>query len=99
MTGVLWKLFDRCVYQKRNISRFTVTFSLYNRPYPSVNDSIQGCKFKQERKVIQLLYINKFRLYGESKDDLEPLMNTARIFTDDIKMKFGIRKCATLVIK
>ena len=26
-------------------------------------------------------------------------MNTVRVFTEDIKMKFGISKCATLVMK
>ena len=39
------------------------------------------------------------KLYGESKDDLEVLMNTVRIFKNDIKMKFGINKYATLAMK
>ena len=26
-------------------------------------------------------------------------MNTVRIFTDDLQMKFGLSKCATLVVK
>ena len=32
-------------------------------------------------------------------DDLEVLMNTVKIFTDNIKIKFGNSKCATLVMK
>ena len=35
----------------------------------------------------------------KSTDDLEVLMNAVRIFTDDITMKFCIKKCAALVIK
>ena len=38
-------------------------------------------------------------LYGESKDDLEALMITVKILTDDITMTFDISKCATLVRK
>ena len=38
-------------------------------------------------------------IYKKSNDDLEALMNPVRIFTDSIKMKFGISKCATLVMK
>ena len=42
--------------------------------------------------------MDDLKLYGNSKDDLEILMNTARIFTDGIKMKFYISKCATFVL-
>ena len=37
------------------------------------------------------------KLSGKSKYDLETLMNTARTFTDGIKIKFG--KSTDLVIK
>ena len=43
--------------------------------------------------------MNDLKLYGKSKDDLDALMNTVRIFTDDIKMKFGISQCATHEMK
>ena len=46
-----------------------------------------------------LLYMGDLELYGKSKDDLKALMNNVRSFTKKIKMKFGISKCATLVIK
>ena len=50
-------------------------------------------------KVNHLLYMNDLKLYGKSKDDLEALMNSVRIFIDDKNMKFGASKCAILVMK
>ena len=38
-------------------------------------------------------------MYGKSKEDLETLMNTVRVFSDDIGMQFGIYKCAITVMK
>ena len=43
--------------------------------------------------------MDDLKLYVKSKDVLEALMNTVCIFTDTVKIKFGISKCATLVMK
>ena len=64
-----------------------------------LREARQGYKFRQGRKVNHLLYMDDLKLYGKSKAELEALVNTVRIFTDDIKMKFGLQKCATLVMK
>lgn len=39
-----------------------------------------------------LLYMDDLKLYGKTKAELEALVNTVRIFTNDIKMKFGLQK-------
>ena len=64
-----------------------------------LREAIQGYKFRQGRKVNHLLYMDDLKLYGKSKTELEALVNTVRIFTSDIQMKFGLQKCATLVMK
>ena len=43
--------------------------------------------------------MDDLKLYGKSKEELEALVNTVRIFTSDIQMKFGLQKCATLVMR
>ena len=50
-------------------------------------------------KVNHLLYMDDLKLYGKSKEELESLVQTVRIFTDDVKMRFGLNKCATLTMK
>ena len=43
--------------------------------------------------------MDDLKLYGKSKDDLEALTNTVRIFTDNTNMKFGISKCTARAMK
>ena len=38
------------------------------------------------------------RLYGKSTAELESLLSTVRIFSNDISMEFDLDKCATLTI-
>ena len=58
-----------------------------------------GYKLRQGRKVNHLLYMDDLKLYGKNKAELESLVQTVKIFTDDIGMRFGLSKCATLVMK
>ena len=39
------------------------------------------------------------KLYGNSKQETERLTNTIRIFSKDIAMAFGIKKCAHFTMK
>jgi hypothetical protein len=64
-----------------------------------LREAVQGYKFRQGRKVNHLLYMDDLKLYGKSKTELEALVNTVRLFSEDIRMKFGLQKCATLVMK
>ena len=43
--------------------------------------------------------MDDLKLYAKSEEGLESLVQTVRIFSDDIGMEFGIGKCATLVLK
>jgi len=42
-----------------------------------------------------LVYVDDQKLNGKSKSELEALVNTARIFTRDKEMKFGLKMCRT----
>jgi hypothetical protein len=59
-----------------------------------------GYKIKkdQQTKINHLLFMDDVKLYAESKPQLQSLLKTVKIFSDDIKMKFGIDKCATINI-
>ena len=64
-----------------------------------LREASQGYKFREGRKVNHLLYMDDLKLYGKSKNELESLVNTVRIFSEDIKMKFGLQKCASVLMK
>ena len=42
--------------------------------------------------------MDSLKLFRKTKNDLESLVQTVRIFTEDIRMRFGLQKCATLVM-
>ena len=45
-------------------------------------------------RVNHLLYMDDLKLYARSNKEIESLVNTVRIFSDDIHMQFGEDKCA-----
>ena len=53
---------------------------------------------KNTAKISNLLYMDDLKLYRKSTTALESLLNTVRIFNNDISMEFGLDKCATLAI-
>ena len=54
---------------------------------------------KNANKISHLLYMDDLKLYGKSAPELESLLNTVRIFSNDVSMEFGLDKCATLTIQ
>ena len=53
---------------------------------------------KNGPKISHLLYMDDLKLYSKTSSKLESLLNTVRIFSNDIEMEFGLDKCATLVL-
>lgn len=53
---------------------------------------------KTAARISHLLYMDDLKLYGKTEAELQSLLNTVRIFSNDISMEFGLDKCATLTI-
>ena len=58
-----------------------------------------GYIYAKNTKVNHLLFMDDLKLYARSECQLDSLIQSVRIFSNDIGMKFGIEKCAVLVIK
>ena len=54
---------------------------------------------KDGPSVNHRLYMDDLKLYGRSESELDTLLNITKSFSDDIKMEFGIDKCASVTIK
>ena len=52
-----------------------------------------------KEKINRVLFMDDLKLQAENEKGLESLVQTVRIFSDDIGMEFGMDKCATLVLK
>ena len=55
--------------------------------------------YKSQEKINPLKYIDDIKLFAKNEKELETLIHAVRIFSQDIRMEFGIEKCAMLVIK
>ena len=51
---------------------------------------------KDMKPINHLFFMDDMKLYGASKDQLDLLVRVVRIFLQDIKMAFGLDKCAVL---
>ena len=54
---------------------------------------------RSQGKVNHLMYMDDVKLFAKNEKELETLIHTVRIFSRDMGIKFGIEKCAMLVMK
>ena len=54
---------------------------------------------KSQEKINHLMYMDDIKLFAKNKKELETLIQTVRIYSQDIGIEFGIEKCAMLVMK
>ena len=55
-------------------------------------------EFRNGEAINHLLFMDDLRLFPKSGRTLNSLIQTIRIFSEDIGMQFGIEKCAMLVM-
>ena len=54
---------------------------------------------KKGERINRLLFMDDLKLFGKNVDQIGSLVNTVRIFSEDIKMEFGLSKCGVLIMK
>ena len=43
--------------------------------------------------------MDDLKLFAKNVDQIDSLVNTVRIFSEDIKMEFGLSKCGVIIMK
>ena len=65
-----------------------------------LRDAASGYHFASNgQKVIHLLFMDDLKLYASNEKSLESLIETVRVFSNDIRMEFGMEKFAVLTMK
>ena len=54
---------------------------------------------RSQKKVNHIMYMDDIKLFAKNEKELETLIHTTRIYSQDTGMEFGIEKCALLVMK
>ena len=61
--------------------------------------STAGYDLAKGFKVNHLLFMDDLKLFGKSEDQIDSLVQTIQVFSEDIGMEFGLRKCGVLLMK
>ena len=54
---------------------------------------------KDGDKINHLMFMDDIKLFGSNKRDVDTLVQTVRVITEDMRMEFGIEKCALVNIE
>ena len=54
---------------------------------------------KEGGSINHLLFMDDLKLFGKDEDEINSLVNTVSIFSKDIQMEFGLKKCAAIILK
>ena len=83
----------RGIFQGDSLSSLLFTMSL-NPLIQELQKTGYGYKLDEQTKINHLFYVDDLKLYGTSDNHLIGLINTVTNVSDDIKMEFGLDKCA-----
>ena len=68
-------------------------------PLSILDESDLGYVTSPNQKLKQLLFMDDLKMYAKFKRELDLLIQTVRIFSNDVGMVFNLDKCAMLVMK
>ena len=51
------------------------------------------------KRLNYLLFVDDLKIFAKSENQIDPLLNTVYMFSEDIGMEFGIKKCGILTLK
>ena len=51
------------------------------------------------KKINHLLSMDDLKLFAKNEDQIDSLVNTVRIFSEDIKVEFRLPKCGALIME
>ena len=59
-----------------------------------------SCEVKKGgKKINHLLFMDDLKLFAKNEDQIDSLVNPVRIFSEAIKMEFGLPKSGVLIMK
>ena len=88
----------RGIFQGDSLSPLLFTMSL-NPLSQELQKTGYGYQLDEKTKINHLFYVDDLKLYGTSDNQLTWLINTVKNILDDMKMEFGLDKCAKASFK
>ena len=91
----------RGIFQGHSLSPLVFVSPLALIPFSLILKKAKAAyQFSESKeKIKDLLFMDDLKLYSRSEKGLDSLIQTVRIFSEDIGMEFGIEKCTMLVME
>ena len=86
----------RGIFQGDSLSPLLLTMYL-NRLSQELQKTGYGYQLDEQTKINHLFYVDYLKLYCTSDNQLKGLVNTVKMVSDDIRMEFGLDKCAKAI--
>ena len=88
----------RGIFQGDSLS--PLLFVVCMRPLTEILRKVpMGYTLKCGEKLNHLLFMDDLKIYGKSEREINSLVSTVELFSTDVGMEFGTKKCGTLVLK
>ena len=89
----------RGIFQGDSLSPLLFVLSMI--PLSLVLRKVSACYEweKREYKLNHLLFMDDLKLFGKNAEQIDSLVSTVHIFSTDIGMEFGLRKCGVVILK
>ena len=90
---------QRWIFQGDALSTLLFIIAMMPRSH-ILRKCTDGYKLRRSfEKINHLMYMDDIKLFAKNEKELGALIHTVRIYSQDIRMEFGIEKCALLVMK
>ena len=89
----------RGIFQGDSLSPLLFVLALF--PLSMILRNVSaGYEMKKDGcRINHLLFMDDLKLFAKNEKEIDSLVQTVRIFSDDIGMKFGLEKCAAMTMK
>ena len=72
---------------------------MYDTPEPDIKKRKIRVYLEKWRKVEPTFVMDDLKIFAKSEREVNGLVSTVQILSNDIGMEFGIKKCGALVMK
>ena len=72
---------------------------MYDTPDPILRKVKSRYTLKNGEKLNHLLFMDDLKIFAKSEREVNGLVSTVQILSNDIGMEFGIKKCGVLVLE
>ena len=87
----------RGIFQGDTLS--PLIFALYMVPLTKIPQIVKPGYTLGYEKINHSFFMNDLKVYGKNKAEIESLVSTIQLISQDTGMKFGIKKCGVVVLK